>query len=122
MTQSEFDELNRLRQENAEMRQIFSDWFIPEDGNEGTDSPVWFILSPRQMFRKDSYQLASMFSGPYPSREAAQDYLDAHRYRYGNGSAVVFCHSAYQCPDYRDFLKAAKKFGSPMELAATVKA
>jgi hypothetical protein len=70
--------------------------------NEATASPWWSIIDPKQSFRTDSqalYDIASMITGPFFSREAAQRHLDAKHYRFSK-NAKVFCHSGHDTEQY----------------------
>jgi hypothetical protein len=66
---------------------------MPENG-EGTAHPYWMIIDPQQMMRPDLYTVASMFTGPYFSREDAAAHLNGRRYAFGK-NAKVFCCSGY---------------------------
>ena len=62
------------------------------EANEHTSNPWWVIIDPRQNFStKDDYaihNIASMITGPYFSREEAQNHLDRRRYNYGDNAKV----------------------------------
>lgn len=77
------------------------------DKNEGTESPYWMILDPRQMMRPDYSTLASMITGPFFSRESAQAHLEARRYAFGNW-AVVYCCSGYSSHEYKTAWREAR--------------
>ena len=72
---------------------------------EATESPYWLILDPRQMFCCDVHELASMISGPFFSRDDAQNYLTAKRHRYTK-HARVYCHSGYCSQKYKELNRA----------------
>lgn len=77
--------------------------------NEGTSSPWWMIVDPKQNFKINEdgvYAVASMITGPFFSREEAEDVLKATRYNYGKGAAV-FCASGYYTRQYAKKLKDA---------------
>lgn len=76
------------------------------DENEGTDSPYWLILDPRQMLKLNVYALASMITGPFFSRAEAQRHLDARRYNFSK-HAVVYCHSGYWSHQYKTAIRLA---------------
>lgn len=59
---------------------------------EATAYPVWIIVSGKF---HDRYH-----AGPWFSREAAEEHLDAKRHRYPRG-AIVYCHSGHMSADYR---------------------
>ncbi len=70
--------------------------------NEGTSSPWWVIIDPKQNFRTDKEgvnHIAHMITGPFFSREAAQNYLSGRRYNFGP-NATVYCHSGYWSSEY----------------------
>lgn len=66
---------------------------------EGTRAPYWLIIDPMQMMKPDCHLVAQMVTGPFFSREAAQQHLDARRYAYSH-RAVVYCHSAHRSKQY----------------------
>jgi hypothetical protein len=74
---------------------------------EGTRSPWWMIIDPRQSFRTDreaSHWVASMITGPFFSREEAESVLKASRYNFGKG-AVVYCASGANTIQYASKVK-----------------
>lgn len=74
---------------------------ISED-NEGTAAPYWLIIDPRQNFRKDqegACNIAHMITGPFFSREEAENTLKRTRYNYGRG-ALVWCSSGCHTIQY----------------------
>ena len=75
---------------------------------EGTESPYWLILDPQQMFRCDIHELASMITGPFFSREDAQNHLDNRRHAFSK-HAKVYCHSGYWSAKYKKLCRALKK-------------
>ncbi len=75
--------------------------------NEGTSSPWWVIIDPKQNLskKKDAcHNIVGMITGPFFSRKAAQSHLDARRYDFGT-NAVVYCHSGYWSREYSEALK-----------------
>jgi len=77
--------------------------------NEATQSPYWIIIDPRQNFEVNAngiYNIASMISGVWFSRESAQNYLDSHRYNYSK-NAKVYCHSGHFSEEYKDAIANA---------------
>ena len=84
---------------------------FPMTGNEFTDSPYWMILDPRQMMKPDVYHLAGMVTGPFFSREEAQNHLSSRRYAFGK-HAVVFCASGYWSRRYKDAWRKAEQGGA----------
>ena len=79
--------------------------------NEGTDSPWWAIIDPRQNFKVDDqsiFDIASMITGPFFSRESAQKHLDSCRNNFGKNPRV-FCFSGCYSYDYKTAYKKAEK-------------
>lgn len=74
--------------------------------NEGTRAPYWLIIDPIQMMQPDCHRVATMVTGPFFSREAAQSHLDARRYAYSK-RAVVYCHTAHWSREYCQLQEAA---------------
>jgi len=74
--------------------------------NEATESPWWIIIDPRQMFALDCYTVASMITGPFFSREEAQEFLDRTRYNFSK-HAVVYCHTGYYSDQYKQAIRKA---------------
>jgi len=71
---------------------------------EATSAPYWLILDPKQNLRTDreaSHAIASMITGPFFSRNAAQHVLDTQRYNFGKG-AVVYCCSGHNTTQYAE--------------------
>ena len=69
---------------------------------EATRAPFWMIISPAQNFKTNDeglYQIASMITGVFFSRESATEYLNRRRYAFGKG-AKVFCFSGYHSDQY----------------------
>ena len=82
--------------------------------NEATASPYWLILNPWQNMACDIYNLAGQITGPFFSREEAEDQLQRTRYNYGKG-AVVFCMSGCYSGQYDRVYKMAEKSGGQHE-------
>jgi hypothetical protein len=79
--------------------------------NEGTDSPWWAIVDPKQNMKVDDqsvYHVASMITGPFFSRESAQNHLTRCRYNYGK-NPHVFCFSGYNSHEYKTAYKEAER-------------
>ena len=75
--------------------------------NEGTSSPYWLIIDPRQNFEVKSqgvHNVASMITGPFFSREDAQGFLDMTHYNFSK-NAKVYCHSGCYSSKYEKFCK-----------------
>jgi hypothetical protein len=75
---------------------------------EGTRSPWWFIIDPRQNFRCDPHEIASMITGPFFSRERASNFLKATRYNFGR-NPVVYCASGCYSKQYDDLCRSIEK-------------
>jgi hypothetical protein len=79
--------------------------------NEGTDSPWWAIVDPRQNFRVDDqavHAVAGMITGPFFSRESAQAHLDSARNHFGK-NPQVYCLSGCYSPEYWSACKNGEK-------------
>jgi len=80
--------------------------------NEGTAEPWWTIIDPRQNFEtkreQGIYNIAGMVTGPFFSRESAQNFLERTRYNFSK-NARVFCHSGYYSQEYKTACRNAKK-------------
>ncbi len=72
--------------------------------NEGTDSPWWFIVSPRSGFLSNPEAIASCITGPFFSREEAEEQLTRRRYDYSK-KAIVWCASGYHSGQYKTALR-----------------
>jgi len=70
------------------------------ESNEGTSAPYWLILDPTQNMRLDINHLARMITGPFFSREEAEDQLSRRRYDYSK-RASVYCMSGYYSGQYK---------------------
>lgn len=77
---------------------------LSNSDNESTESPYWLILDPRQMFRCNVHELASMITGPFFSREDAENHLEARRYAFSK-HAKVYCHSGYWSQKYKNLCR-----------------
>lgn len=76
--------------------------------NEGTNAPWWIIIDPfnlSNVYRNDTKELLSVMdiafaiSGPFFSRESAQNYLDQNHYNFSE-HARVYCKSGYHNKTY----------------------
>jgi hypothetical protein len=77
--------------------------------NEGTESPWWIIIDPKQNFStgdRGLYAIAGMITGPFFSREEAQDFLDRTSYNFSK-NAKVYCHSGYPSKQYKEACRKA---------------
>lgn len=75
--------------------------------HEGTASPYWVIIDPRQNFRTDIegvYNISNMITGPFFSRETAEEYLKKTRYNFGR-NAIVFCMSGCYSQEWCDAIR-----------------
>ena len=75
---------------------------------EGTESPWWMVIDPRQMFRLDVHSVNSMITGPFFSREDAAEYLNRRRYAFSK-HARVYCASGYWSNKYKNLCRELKK-------------
>ena len=79
--------------------------------NEGTKSPWWVIIDPRQNFTVNTTginNIAHMVTGPFFSRSAATDYLKQKGYNFSK-NAVVYCMSGHQSYEYDDAIRKAER-------------
>jgi hypothetical protein len=79
--------------------------------NEGTSAPWWVIIDPKQNLSKSreaTHNIASMITGPFFSRQEAEDHLTARSHAFGC-NAVVFCMSGYWSREYGEAIKKAKE-------------
>jgi len=90
---------------------------------EGTDSPWWLIVDPKQMMKPDAAAVAmGMITGPFFSREEAQAELTNRRYHYGQ-HAVVWCHSGCYTKEYKKaYYEASCKRSENAAMVEEVKA
>lgn len=70
------------------------------DRNDYTAYPYWLIIDPEQMMLPTTAAVARMVTGPFFSREEAQEELHSNRHRYGKG-ANVYCLSGHATRVYR---------------------
>lgn len=78
--------------------------------NEGTSSPWWAIIDPRQNFEigeRGVHNVAGMITGPFFSRESAENFLAATRYNFGR-TAEVYCLSGCYSRQYDSALREDK--------------
>ena len=79
------------------------------ENNEGTESPWWAIIDPRQNFLTDSdgiYNIANMITGPFFSRESAERHLEERRNAF-SGYARAFCFSGCYSSEYKKAVMGA---------------
>lgn len=75
--------------------------------HEGSANPWWAIVDPKQNMSMDIYTAAGQITGPFFSREEAQDFLTSTRYNFSS-RAKVFCFSGYNSPQYRKAINEAE--------------
>ena len=66
---------------------------------ESTAAPWWAILDPGRGRGRRASDIAGAITGPFLTREAAEDYLDDNRHNYGP-SAAVWCLSGHASPEW----------------------
>ena len=77
--------------------------------NEGTSSPWWAILDPYiNIKRGDVNGLAKSITGPFFSRDDAQQYLIDSGHNYSS-QAIVYCLSGWNSGQYARALKNGAK-------------
>ena len=76
--------------------------------NEGTRAPYWIIIDPHQMLKPDVFDVASMITGVFFSREDAEKHLRLTRHNHTN-RAVVFCLSGWESILYDSLWYEAEK-------------
>lgn len=69
----------------------------PPKAAEATAHPYWMIIDPRQMMKPAVGDVASMVTGPFFSRQEANNWLDRCRHRFSD-RARVYCASGL-CSD-----------------------
>jgi hypothetical protein len=75
---------------------------------EGTESPWWVIVDPSQNMRKDVHVSAGQITGPFFSREDAQEHFKARRYNFSD-KACVYCMSGYWSKKYKNLCRELRK-------------
>ncbi|WP_164561972.1 hypothetical protein [Nitratidesulfovibrio vulgaris] len=80
--------------------------FPMPSNSEGTEAPYWLIIDPFKMLRPSVDDVAAMITGPFFSREEAEEHLDARRYAFSD-SACVYCHSGHASTVYRQAWREA---------------
>lgn len=83
---------------------------VDMENNEGTSEPWWIIIDPRQNMSTQCdacHNIAGMVTGPFFSRQEAQEFLNATRYNFGT-NAVVYCASGYYSKQYKQAIRKAK--------------
>ncbi len=85
------------------------------DKNEHTETPWWLIIDPKQNLSTGSqgvYAIADMITGPFFSREEAQNHLESRRYAFGK-NACVYCHSGYWAGQYKTACRKSLREATP---------
>jgi len=77
--------------------------------NEATAYPWWAILNPR-MGGMSAHNISSTITGPFFSRESAEEYLQAKSHRF-SPKAEVWCLSGHESRHYRAAIDAARAAG-----------
>ena len=82
--------------------------------NESTRSPWWVIVDPKQMMKPDCHAvMIGMITGPFFSRESAQNHLNNRRHAFSK-RAVVYCASGCDSYEYdRAYSEAERKLKEP---------
>lgn len=76
--------------------------------NECTDSPYWLIIEPRGRNIKTRIEdIANCITGPFFSREDAENHLKTRRYNFSD-KARVWCFSGYWSEKYKNALRNIK--------------
>lgn len=79
---------------------------------EMTDAPWWIIIDPKKR-ASGAIGIANQITGPFFSREEAQDHLEARHYAFSKG-AIVYCKSGYWTEEYKNaYRNADAKAGMP---------
>lgn len=99
------DRIESLQQAVAVLEGKLATVAASED-NEITSHPYWMIIDPRQMMSPDIGKVASMFVGPFFSRKAATDHMNASRYRYGK-HVKVFCCTGRHSEEFAKLYEAS---------------
>lgn len=66
---------------------------------ESTAAPWWAILDPGRSGKHTGTNLSGAITGPFLTREAAEDFFEAGRYRFGP-HAAVWCLSGHASPEW----------------------
>ena len=85
---------------------------LSRDKNEGTAHPYWLIIDPASVplcnYRSRVHHIAHAITGPFFSREAAEDRLKCANHHYSK-HAIVYCASGYASLDWVKLLDMAGK-------------
>ena len=98
---------------------------LKQSNNEGTESPYWLIIDPSAVLGSLTWmdgeerifadldesnceriadQIPLCITGPYFSRQDAEEHLKARHYGFSR-LAYVYCHSGYWSQKYKDFCR-----------------
>jgi hypothetical protein len=79
------------------------------DKNEGTAEPWWVIVDPCQMMSPDPYRvMMNMVTGPFFSREEANQVLKSRSHHYSK-RVVVYCASGCYSNQYKQKYREAER-------------
>lgn len=99
-------EIDQLKADNEALSDVIN--ALKSSPNEGTSAPWWTIVDPAQNMGCDVYQAAFQITGPFFSRQDAEDHLSARRYAFSK-RAVVYCHSGHASKKYSKMYEAIAK-------------
>jgi len=80
---------------------------LVSEQTECTESPWWVIVGPSSL---DLRRPADHITGPFFSRESAEEYLAARRYDFGR-KAYVYCKTGCWSEEYKAAYHAGKSTG-----------
>jgi 3-mercaptopyruvate sulfurtransferase SseA len=78
--------------------------------NEATSYPWWMIVDPAQNMPARVSWTADQVTGPFFSREEAEEVLRTERYRFGK-RAAVYCHSGHRTREYKAAIDRVGRMG-----------
>lgn len=77
--------------------------------NEGTNAPWWIIIDTMGITKIENFQnITPMISGPFFSREHAENYLKNNKHNYSD-DAIVYCKSGFHNHKYVSAYNNAEK-------------
>jgi hypothetical protein len=91
--------MTEAEQKNLEQTLVQTVGPMP-DNTSATAYPYWLIIDPVQMMRPDAGTVSSMITGPFLSREDAEEHLQARPHAFSD-RAVVWCHSGHASRRWR---------------------
>lgn len=106
------DTIERLEKENAQLQKRIAELekdaerlrsvlFAYGEANEATQHPYWLVLRNGVLRACDA-----VLAGPFFSRDAAVNHMNARSYEYGK-KAYVYCFSGHWSRQYKDLRDAA---------------